>query len=139
MFQSSQIVSRSRSPRRSAPHTLHLLRLSLEPKARVRPRVGTSRLGRPFPSPPSAASAAALSWAILSASRAASSASGVSGIVSRLEMLGLRDLAEVGVEGTEDKLPEYRAELPSYVRYEGEDEMEDGVEGAGPVSEPELL
>jgi hypothetical protein len=29
----------------------------------------------------------------------------VSGIVSRLEILGLRDLAEVGVEGTEDKLP----------------------------------
>jgi hypothetical protein len=37
---------------------------------------------------------------------AASSASGVSGIVSRLEMLGLRDRVEVGVEGTEERVPE---------------------------------
>jgi len=54
-------------------------------------------------SPPSAASAAALSCAILSASNAASSASGESGIVSRLEILGLRDLAEVGVDGTDEE------------------------------------
>jgi hypothetical protein len=51
---------------------------------------------------PSAASAAAFSCAILSASRAAISASGESGMVSRLDMLGLRDRAEVGVEGTEE-------------------------------------
>lgn len=37
-----------------------------------------------------------------SASSAASSAPGVSGMVSRLEILGLRDLMEVGVEGTEE-------------------------------------
>lgn len=65
-----------------------------------------SKLLRPFgsdASPPSTASAAALSLAIRSASRAASSASGVSGIVSKLEMLGLRDLVEVGVDGTDEK------------------------------------
>lgn len=108
LHQSSQMVSRSRSPRRSAPQTLHLFRLSLEPKLMVRPRVGTSRLPLPLesgPSPPSAASAAAFSWAIRSASRAASSASGESGIVSRLEMLGLLDLVDVGVEGTDDRFP----------------------------------
>src|SRR5690348_10020620 len=97
------MVSKSRSCLLSAPHTLHRFRLSREPKPlSVRPRVGASRLPRPLVSPPSAASAAAFSWAILSASSAASSASGESGIVSRLEMLGLLDLAEVGVEGTED-------------------------------------
>jgi len=37
-----------------------------------------------------------------SASRAASSASGESGIVSRLEMLGLLDRMDVGVDGTEE-------------------------------------
>lgn len=100
--QSSQIVSKSRSWRLSAPQTLHRFRLSLEPKPSVRPRVGTSKLPFPLASPPSAASAAALSCEILSSSRAASSASGESGIVSRLEMLGLRDRAEVGVEGTEE-------------------------------------
>lgn len=50
----------------------------------------------------SAASASALRREILSASRAASSASGESGIVSRLEMLGLLDRAELGVEDTDD-------------------------------------
>ncbi len=101
-FQSSQIVSRSRSPRRSAPQTLHRFRLSLEPTPKVLPRTGTSRPVRLFESPLSAASAAALSWAILSASKAASSASGVSGIVSRLEILGLLDRIELGVDGTEE-------------------------------------
>ena len=100
--QSSHIVSRSKSPRLSAPHTLHLFRLSLAPRFRVRPRMGPSKLLLPFDSPLSAASAAALSCAILSASRAASSASGESGIVSKLEMLGLLDLVDVGVEGTDD-------------------------------------
>lgn len=104
--QSSQIVSKSRSPRRSAPHTLQRFRLSRDPKPMVRPRVGTSRLLRPLMSPPSAASsAAAFSCAIRSASSAASSASGESGIVSKLEMLGLRDLAEVGVEGIDERPP----------------------------------
>jgi hypothetical protein len=54
-------------------------------------------------SAPSAASAAAFSCAIRSASNAAASASGESGIVSKLDMLGLRDLADVGVDGTEDE------------------------------------
>lgn len=100
------MVSRSRSPRRSAPQTLHLLRLSLDPKLRVRPRGGTSRLDLGFESVEeselSAASASAFSRANLSASRAASSASGESGIVSKLEILGLLDRAEVGVEGTDE-------------------------------------
>lgn len=103
---SSQTVSKSISPRRSAPQTLHRLRLSLEPKPpKVLPLDGTSRLERPLVSEPSArsaASAAAFNCAILSASKAASSASGESGIVSKLEMLGLRDLVEVGVEGIEE-------------------------------------
>jgi len=55
--------------------------------------------------PLSSASAAALSWAIRSDSRAASSASGESGIVSRLEILGLRDRVEVGVDGIEERPP----------------------------------
>ena len=92
-----------RSTRRSAPQTLHRFRLSLEPTPKVLPRTGTSKLARFFDSPPSAASAAALSWAILSASRAASSASGLSGIVSRLEILGLLDRIELGVDGTEEE------------------------------------
>lgn len=98
------MVSRSRSCLLSAPQTLHRLRLSREPNPlKVRPRVGTSRLLLPFASPPpSAASAAAFSCAILSASSAASSASGESGIVSRLDMLGLLDRADVGVDGTEE-------------------------------------
>ena len=108
-YQSSQIVSRLRSSRRSAPHTLHLFRLSLlEPYAKLRPRVGTSKLALFFESgvsTPSNASAAALICANLSASRAASSASGESGIVSKLEMLGLRDLADVGVDGIDERLP----------------------------------
>ncbi|KAH6606419.1 hypothetical protein Trco_005572 [Trichoderma cornu-damae] len=102
------IVSKSISPRRSAPQTLHRFRLSLEPKAIVRPRAGRSRLPRPFASdasPASDASAAAFSCACLSASSAASSASGESGMVSKLEMLGLRDLNDVGVEGTDESAP----------------------------------
>lgn len=71
-----------------------------------------SRLPRPLESDeeslPSAASfAAACSCACLSTSSAASSASGESGIVSKLDMLGLRDLAEVGVEGIEERFPLY--------------------------------
>lgn len=53
-------------------------------------------------SPLSAASAAAFNCAMFSASNAAASASGESGIVSKLEILGLRDRAEVGVDGTEE-------------------------------------
>lgn len=107
-IQSSQIVSRSMSPRRSAPQTLHRFRLSLEPKAIVRPRAGKSKLPRPFASdasPASVISAAAFNWACFSASSAASSASGESGMVSRLEILGLRDLSDVGVDGTEERAP----------------------------------
>lgn len=113
--QSSQMVSRSMSPRRSAPQTLHLLRLSRDPKPSVRPRGVRSRLLRDLPSPeselsaaPSSASASAFRRAILSASRAASSASGESGIVSRLEMLGLLDRAEVGVEDSDDDVKDER-------------------------------
>jgi len=50
----------------------------------------------------------------VSASRAASSASGVSGIVSRLEMLGLRERVEVGVEGIEDDEKD-----PGYCKFTG--------------------
>lgn len=94
------------SPLRSAPQTLQRLRLSLDPKVIVRPREGTSTLLlRDLPSESSAsASASALSCAIRSASRARSSASGESGMVSRLEMLGLRERADVGVEGIDDRL-----------------------------------
>jgi hypothetical protein len=58
-----------------------------------------------FTSPPataSALSAAAFSFAILSASMAAASASGISGMVSREEMLGLRERILEGVDGIEE-------------------------------------
>ena len=102
------MVSRFKSPRLSAPQTLHLLRLSRVPKPSVLPRPPVpSKVVFSFgSSPESAASAAALSCAILSASNAAASASGESGIVSRLDILGLRDRADVGVEGTEDEVNE---------------------------------
>lgn len=108
--QSSQIVSKSRSPRRSAPHTLQRFLLSLDdPEDIVRPRTKVSSvLLRPLESSvslPSTPSASAAVCATLSASRAASSASGESGMVSRLDMLGLRDRTEVGVDGIDDKLP----------------------------------
>lgn len=104
--QSSHIVSRSRSCRRSAPQTLHLFLESLLPKPRLRPRPsGTSRLDL-RPSPPSSRSAAALSFRIRSASMASSSASGLSSIVSSEEMEGLRERIEVGVDGTEDDASE---------------------------------
>lgn len=103
--QSSQMVSRSRSPLFSAPQTLQRFLLSrlfmLKPMGLAR---GTSRLLRLIPSVPrSAALAAASILAILSASIAASSASGESSIVSRLEILGLRERAEVGVDGIEEE------------------------------------
>lgn len=104
-IQSSQIVSRSRSPRLSAPHTLHLFLESRLPKPKVRPRSGTSRLERRW-SPPSSRSAAALSLAIRSASIASSSASGLSSMVSRDEIEGLRERIEVGVEGTDEDASE---------------------------------
>ena len=105
------MVSRLRSPRRSAPHTLHRFRLSRRdaPKLpRTRPRHGTSRLFRADLGSVgsllrSAASAAALSWAMRSASSASASASGESGIVSREEMLGLRERADVGVLGIDER------------------------------------
>jgi hypothetical protein len=104
------MVSKLKSPLLSAPHTLHLFRLSreLNPTPNVLPRMPeVSKAALVFESStPSAASAAAFSCAILSASRAASSASGESGMVSKLDMLGLRDLVEVGVEGTEDEAKE---------------------------------
>lgn len=76
---------------------------------------------------PSSASAAAFRRAILSASRAASSASGESGIVSRLEMLGLLDRAEVGVEDSDDDAKDEREPYPP--GYESGDlcEGEDGI------------
>ena len=96
------MVSRSRSPRLSAPQTLHLFRESRLPnKGRAVP--GTSRLDLRVPSSPSfSRSAAAFSRAIRSSSMASSSASGMSSIVSRDEMEGLRERIEVGVEGTEE-------------------------------------
>lgn len=133
-IQSSQIVSRSMSPRRSAPQTLHLLRLSRDPKPSVRPRGGRSILLRDLGSEsepsatPSAASASVFRRAILSASSAASSASGVSGIVSRLEMLGLLDRAEVGVDDTDEDASEEREPYPP--GYESAD-LYEGEEGIG--------
>lgn len=50
-----------------------------------------------------------------SASTAASSASGESGIVSKLEILGLRDRVDVGVEGTDDE------DSPLRLLYDGAD------------------
>lgn len=102
LFQSSQIVSRLRSPRLSAPQTLQRFLLSRLPKPpRPLPRLPEmSNAFFPLLSSPSSASAAALSCRIRSASRAASSASGESGMVSRLEILGLRERAEVGVDET---------------------------------------
>lgn len=79
-------------------------------------------------SAPSAASASAFRRAILSASSAASSASGVSGIVSRLEMLGLLDRAEVGVDDTDEDANEEREPYPP--GYESAD-LYDGEEGIG--------
>lgn len=106
--QSSQIVSKFKSPRLSAPHTLHRFRLSREPNPSVLP-LGPETSSVVFnfnSSPPSAASAAALSCAIRSASSASASASGESSMVSKLEILGLRDRADVGVEGTDDEANE---------------------------------
>lgn len=100
------------SPLLSAPQTLQRFLLSRDPKPKpnVRPRVPDISNPFVFASKAlltlSAASAAAFSWAILSASRAASSASGESGMVSKLEILGLRDRVDVGVEGTEDDAKE---------------------------------
>lgn len=96
-------MSRFKSPLLSAPQTLHRFRLSRpKPVPNVLPRGGA--VSFVFESSPlSAASASAFSCAIRSASSAASSASGESGIVSRLDMLGLRDLAEVGVDGTDEE------------------------------------
>jgi len=99
----SQIVSRSRSPLRSAPHTLHLFRASRLPNRGVL-SPGTSRLARRRGSCAAlSASAAAFSFAMRSDSTAASSASGESGMVSSEEMLGLRERIEVGVDGTEEE------------------------------------
>lgn len=102
--QSSQIVSKSRSWRRSAPQTLHRLR-----PPRMLPNeldgVDVSEVPRRrlLLLAASAASAAAFSSAMRSSSSTASaSASGMSGIVSRDEMLGLRDRRLVGVEGTDE-------------------------------------
>lgn len=105
----------------------------------VRPRTGTSELLLPPPlrpldedesdeSLPSAASAAAFNCAILSASNAASSASGESGMVSRLDILGLLDRADVGVEGTDENPPPYGANA-SYARNDEAEELDEGVEG----------
>lgn len=109
LLQSSQMVSRSRSCRRSAPQTLHRLRLSLrsvyppDPPRMVVNELGTSDAPRRRLAvvAASAASAAAFNCAMRSSSRASFSASGMSGIVSRDEMLGLRERRLVGVEGTE--------------------------------------
>lgn len=99
------MVSKSMSPRLSAPQTLQRFRLSLVLRPRVLPREGLSRLERPpiADSSPSEPSLPDLILEFFSSSKAASSASGESGMVSKLEILGLRDLSEVGVDGTEDE------------------------------------
>ena len=97
--QSSQIVSKSKSPRLSAPQTLHLFLLSrMTPPL---PKTSELALLR-MPSSPSESlslSAAAFSLAMFSASI---SASGESGMVSREEMLGERERKDVGVDGMDD-------------------------------------
>ena len=93
--QSSQIVSKSRSPLRSAPQTLHLFRLSF-----ITPPKLDLRLTPSSASASPSLSAAAFNLARFSAS---SSASGESGMVSRDEMLGERDRKEVGVDGMDDE------------------------------------
>jgi len=89
------MVSRFKSLLFSAPHTLHLLRLSREPNPLPFLDPVASNEPRRKPSDPVERSRSSLS-----ASIAASSASGESGIVSSEEMEGLRDRADVGVEGT---------------------------------------
>lgn len=114
-IQSSQIVSRSKSPLLSAPQTLHLFLLSWP-----------ASLASPLPLPPSnpplllpSLSIAAFNFAIASlslstASAASCSASGESGIVSREEMDGERLRNDVGVLGTDDTvLTEYAYEPES--------------------------
>ncbi len=109
LAQSSHIVSRSRSCRRSAPHTLQRFRyvpeavrafaredgadMSETPRRRTPPLAASAS---------SALSAAAFRAAMRSDSRAAASASGMSGIVSREDILGLRDRRLVGVDGIEE-------------------------------------
>jgi hypothetical protein len=97
-IQSSQIVSRFKSDLFSAPHTLQRFLLSLVPKPKApRPPSRLLRLKESL-----LFSAARLRRSNFSTSIASASASGVSGIVSKLEMLGLRERAEVGVEGIDD-------------------------------------
>ena len=100
--QSSQMVSRSKSPLLSAPQTLHLFLLSLLPIPIPRRLPPTSSISGDSLSA-SSWSAAAFKRAIFSAS---SSASGLSSMVSRDEILGERERKEVGVEGMleEEKL-----------------------------------
>ena len=99
---SSQIVSKSKSPLRSAPQTLHLFLLSLP----ILPVLSELKLNL-LPAPSSfcsSLSAAAFNIAIFSAS---SSASGESGIVSSEEILGDLERIDVGVEGIEGEEREY--------------------------------
>lgn len=114
--QSSQIVSRSRSCRRSAPQTLQRFLLSPLPPPYVEKldfevpsefeELGTSSVPRLLDTSllavASAFSAAAFSFAILSSSISSASASGISGMVSREDMLGLRERKLVGVDGIEE-------------------------------------
>jgi hypothetical protein len=106
------MVSKFKSLLFSAPQTLHLFLLSLEPNPPVlRPLSRLVRLKL------SLASAARLNLSSFSFSMASSSASGVSGIVSKLEMLGLRERADVGVDGIDDMEETERL----YVRSDGKD------------------
>ena len=95
VHQSSQMVSKFRSLLFSAPQTLHLFLLSREPNPPPFLEPSVSNDPRRKPSDPVERIRSSLS-----ASMAASSASGESGIVSSEEMDGLRDRADVGVEGT---------------------------------------
>lgn len=105
VHQSSQIVSKSRSPLLSPPQMLHLfLSLPLPPfLLNPNPR-GTSKLLLRDPSSSSSSSAGALSLRILSASIAWLSRSGASSIVSSDEIDGERERMEDGVEEMELKL-----------------------------------
>jgi hypothetical protein len=115
--QSSQMVSKFRSLLFSAPQTLHLFLLSLLPNP---PKL--VRLNESLP-----LSDALLNRSSFSASIASASASGVSGMVSKLEMLGLRERRDVGVEGMDDAEETERV----YVSSVGKDSLNFIADSAG--------
>lgn len=97
---SSQIVSSSRSPRFSAPHTDHLFRLSVGLDELLLREAVVESSSSSISCKGSGDFRDSAAWT--SASRASSSASGESGIVSSEDIDGDRERIEVGVDGEED-------------------------------------